>query len=301
MSFTLQCPLFQHIIKKAKSEWDAPTLGWLYPFENPELYWVLKLFEKYNIVPNDDEDDEDDEDEEKEHLIDDFEFYKTTPIKSSNGNPYASIATADEKNKYNCEDIWYTLKDNVSTQALYFYGNKNKNAITIKEGTLNNRPFATTEPGVYNYKIVMNKMIEIIYEINKHKPTFKLYVDKKLITGVYDDEKSDYNSKLKKKWKNETKKMWQRKSELGTFIHRNKKANILEWVPDKNYNPDNFNPEILNETTKLTLTRKNLPLPLTDVISSYIGLLEQKTHFKGGKRKTKKYTNSRKTRKNKTH
>jgi hypothetical protein len=306
MSFKLRCPIFQgplfeyiFDIEEPKSKWDAPAKKFY-----SEIYWVLELFEEYNIVENEDEDEHDDQ----KHLIDGFEFYKSTPIKSSNGENFSSISMADEKNKYNCEDIWYTLKDNISNQTIYFYGNKNKNAITIKEGlSLNARPVENVKPGVYNYKIVMNKIIEIIYEINKHKPNFRLYVDKKAITGVYDDDNSEYNLKLREKWKNETKKMWERKSELGTFKHqakhrnkkakhRNKKADILEWVPDENYNPDDFNPEILNNTTKLTLTRKNLH-PLADVITSYIGPLKPKAHFEGGKRKTKKYINSRKTRK----
>ena len=92
MSFTLRCPIFNHIIKKAKSEWDAPTIGWLYPNENPKIYWVLSLFEEYNIVPNDNEDDEN---EDQEHLIDDLEFYKTAKAENE-----ARLRTEQEQEEF---------------------------------------------------------------------------------------------------------------------------------------------------------------------------------------------------------
>lgn len=272
MAIRLTCPIYEidpdpkfpHVKK------------WLDPEINTDTYWVYKLFDEYGG-----------------ELFDETYFHRTAPYKNGEIN---------EKSEYDSEDILYRLEDKDLRQHIDFYGYKNKSGILVTGGLYSNTiPSRYPTLGVYDYKNIMNRIIEIVYEINKHEPKFKLYIEKDAITGLYDDDDSDYNSKLKQKWDNETKQMWENNSLLGTFkpLKKNKKQ-VYEWVPNREFNRDDYDPEIIQETIddefkKLIENKKTLP-EIKGIIDSYIGPLTKKTHF-GGKRKTRKMKKTRKTKK----
>jgi hypothetical protein len=82
--------------------------------------------------------------------------------------------------------------------------------------------------------------------------------------------------------------VWENFSIRGSFqpltVNRKK---LYVWVPNKDFNPDDYDPEIIKQTINDELEKKDTLPEIKSIIDSYVGPLTKKTHF-GGKRKTKK-------------
>jgi hypothetical protein len=206
------------------------------PALNTDLYWVYHLF--YNNV-----------------IINDF-----TPL-----TVFTGIT------KYKSEDIIYSLieynDDNEINVKIDFYGDYNKSKIIINNITGNNGEHASKNM----YSNLMNKIIEMLNEINKNRDNkIKLHVKRRDILD-YTDAK------------------WREKSLLGKFtpsiLTRFNLDDKLIWTPRKR---NAYDKKYRDETIGKVLIRKNIPSGVYHTIRSY---LPKEMHFGGKSRKSKNMKN----------
>jgi hypothetical protein len=244
MTIRLYCPIYENV-----SDVPDDLEEWVNSDINRDIYWVYKLFQEH-----------------AEELFDET-YFDITVAQRKNGEMY-------EKSRYNSEDILYRLEDSDSNEFIDFYGYKNKSGILVTRH-LTRQLTRKLLSNANNYKNIMNKLIEIVYEINIHEPNFKLYIEKAAFREL-------------------NKQVWEIVSIRGSFqpltVNRKK---LYVWVPNKDFNPDDYDPEIIKQTINDELEKKDTLPEIKSIIDSYIGPLTKKTHF-GGKRKTRKMRKTKK-------
>jgi hypothetical protein len=235
----LYCPIYENVS-------DDPE-EWVNSDINTDIYWVYKVFEEH-----------------AEELFDET-YFDITVAQRKNGEMY-------EKSLYNSEDILYRLEDSDSNEFIDFYGYKDKSGILVTRH-LTRRLTRKLLSNANNYKNIMNKLIEIVYEINTHEPNFKLYIEKSAFREL-------------------NKQMWENVSIRGSFQPLTiKRKKLYIWVPNKDFNSYDYGPVSIRKTIEQTfkeLEQNDKTVPEIDnIVNSYIGPLTKKTHF-GGKRKMRK-------------
>jgi len=173
--------------------------------------------------------------------------------------------------RYKSKQIIYSLveynDDNEINVKIDFYGDDNKSKIIINNITGNNGEHVSKNI----YSNLMNKMIEMLSEINENRDNkIKLHVKKRGILD-YTDAK------------------WREKSLLGKFtpsiLTRFNLDDKLIWTPRKK---NVYNKNHRNKTIGQVLIRKNIPSGVYDTVRSY---LPKETHFGGKSRKSKNMKN----------
>jgi hypothetical protein len=174
--------------------------------------------------------------------------------------------------KYKSEQIRYSLieynDDGEKVVEIDFYGDNKKTKIIINSITGNNREHVSKNI----YSNLMNKVIEMISEINENRDNkIKLHVKKR---GVLDHS----NAK------------WREKSLFGKFtpstLTRFNLDDKLIWTPRTR---NIYNKNYRDKTIEQLLEQKNLPYDLDSVITSY--LPKKETHFGGKSKKSRKSKN----------
>jgi hypothetical protein len=193
-------------------------------------------------------------------------FYNNVRI-----NEFRPLHVSTGITRYKSKDIIYSLveynDDNEINVKIDFYGDDNKSKIIINNITGNNGEHVSKNM----YSNLMNKMIEMLSEINENRDNkIKLHVKKRGILD-YTDAK------------------WREKSLLGKFtpsiLTRFNLDDKLIWTPRKK---NVYSKNHRNKTIGQVLIRKNIPSGVYDTIRSY---LPKETHFGGKSRKSKNMKN----------